>query len=217
MKNMLRKEIRLAASPLSFCFIAFGLLTFCPGYPILLSGFFACLGIFQSFQSAREANDVVYSALLPIPKADVVKSKFIFCVFIQICAFALCTLATLLRMTALAEAAPYLNNALMGANLVYLGYLAVIFGLFNRIFVGGFFKTAYGLAKPFIGFIVAAFLWVGLAESLWHFPGLSALNAFGFGHMTLQTGCLTAGIILYGALTLLALKNAQKSFEKLDL
>ena len=217
MKKMLRKEICLAASPLSFFFILFGLLTFCPGYPILLGGFFVCLGIFQSFQAAREANDMLYSALLPIPKADTVKSKYVFCVFVQLCAFVLCTAATLLRMTALSEALLYRNNALMGANLVYLGELAVLFGLFNVLFVGGFFRTAYGLARPFIGFIAAAFLWVGLAETLWHFPGLSVLNAFGFDHMVLQGLCLAAGLALYGLMTLAAMRRARRSFEKLDL
>ena len=32
---------------------------------------------------------------------------------------------------------------------------AVIFGLFNLIFVGGFFTTAYKFAKPFVAFIIA--------------------------------------------------------------
>ena len=68
MRNILRKEIRLSASILSFLFIPFGLMFFLPGYPVLCGVFFVTLGIFQSFQSAREANDIVFSALLPIAK-----------------------------------------------------------------------------------------------------------------------------------------------------
>ena len=76
MNNLLRKELKLSASPLSYLFIAFGLMTLIPGYPILVGAFFISFGIFQSYQTAREANDILYSALLPISKADVVRSKF---------------------------------------------------------------------------------------------------------------------------------------------
>lgn len=77
MRNILRKEMKLSASVLSYLFILFGLMFFIPGYPILCSAFFVTLGVFQSFQSAREANDIVFSALLPIAKKDVVKGKYL--------------------------------------------------------------------------------------------------------------------------------------------
>ena len=78
MNAMLKKEMRLSASILSYLFIAFAFMTLLPGYPVLCGVFFITLGIFQSFQSAREANDIVFSALLPIAKRDVVKGKFLF-------------------------------------------------------------------------------------------------------------------------------------------
>ena len=66
MGNILRKEMRLSASILSYLFILFGFMFLIPGYPILCGAFFVSLGLFQSFQSAREANDIVFSVLLPI-------------------------------------------------------------------------------------------------------------------------------------------------------
>ena len=71
-------------------------------------------------------------------------------------------------MTVLSEVEVYRNNPLMNANLVYLGFVLLILGLFQCIFVGGFFKTAYRFARPFVTFIVAAFLVVGLGEALFH-------------------------------------------------
>ena len=44
MKNLLNKEIRLAASPLSWLFLVFGLMALIPGYPILVCAFFICFG-----------------------------------------------------------------------------------------------------------------------------------------------------------------------------
>ena len=120
MIKLLRKEIQLAASPLSYFFIGFGLMAFVPGYPILVGSFFVCLGLFQSFQTAREANDLTYTALLPVAKRDVVRAKYAFCCFIEICYFTLTGAVTLIRMTLLSNAAVYRNNVLMNANLVYL-------------------------------------------------------------------------------------------------
>ena len=101
MRNILLKEIKLSASVLSYLFIAFGLMFFIPGYPILCGVFFVTLGIFQSFQSAREANDIVFSTLLPIAKKDVVRGKYLFVCFIEACALILMALATIIRMTVL--------------------------------------------------------------------------------------------------------------------
>ena len=48
------KEMKLSAHCLSFIFILFGLMFFVPSYPVLCGAFFVSLGIFQSFQKARE-------------------------------------------------------------------------------------------------------------------------------------------------------------------
>jgi len=217
MRNILRKEIRLSASPLSFFFVLFGLMFFLPGYPVLCGVFFVTLGIFQSFQNAREANDMVFSALLPIAKRDIVKGKYLFVCFIELCALLLMALAVILRMTVLSDAAVYRHNALMNANPFALGVAFVIFGLYNLIFAGGFFQTAYKLARPFIGYIAAAFLAVGIAEALHHVPGLEALNAFGTEHLALQLLLFLGGAVLWLLMTLLSCRRACRSFEKIDL
>ena len=95
MRNIMLKEIKLCASPLPFLFILYGLMFFLPGYPVLCGVFFVTLGLFQSFQTAREANDIVFSALLPIAKKDVVKGKFLFVCFIEACGLSLMLLAVI--------------------------------------------------------------------------------------------------------------------------
>lgn len=166
MKKLLKKEMMLAASPLSYLFIAFGLMAFLPGYPILIGSFFVCLGIFQTFQHMREANDITYTALLPVAKSDIVKAKYAFCILIELCFFILTSIPVLVRMTVLSDAEIYRNNFLMNANFVYLGFILLILGFFNLIFVGGFFKTAYKFAKPFVTFIIVVFLIICLGETL---------------------------------------------------
>lgn len=217
MKNILRKELTLSASILSYLFTVFGLMFFIPGYPILCGVFFTTLGIFQSFQYAREANDILFSALLPIAKKDVVKSKFLFSCLIEFCSLFLMAFAAILRMTLLKEASVYQSNVMMNANLFALGAAMLMFGLFNLIFVGGFFKTAYQLGKPFLTHIVVAFLIIGIAESLHHIPGLEAVNAFGFEHFHYQLGSLFFGILAYVVITVFSYRHACRSFEGIDL
>ncbi len=217
MRKLLMKEIRLSASPLSFWFILFGLMFFLPGYPILCGVFFVTLGIFQSYQNAREANDIVFSALLPMAKRDVVKGKYLFTCLVELCAFLLMTAAVVLRMTVFADAVVYRNNALMNANFFALGMALVGFGLFNLIFVGGFWKTAYRFSGPFIGYAVAAFLWIGVAEALHYIPGLEALNAFGTERLAVQLLSLAAGALIYAFVTALSYRAACRNFERIDL
>ena len=217
MKALLRKEMRLTSLVLTYLFIAFAFMTLIPGYPILCGVFFITLGIFQTFQSAREANDIVYSALLPVPKTDVVKGKYVFTIFIELCGLAIMTILTLVRMTALKDAMPYKTNALMNANLVFLAFAFFIFGLFNMIFIGGFFKTAYKLGKHFVIYIVVTFFVIGIAEALHHIPGLEALNAFGFDSIGVQVAVFVVGVVLFVGLTLISYKKSCKNFEKIDL
>lgn len=217
MNALLRKEMRLSASILSYLFTAFGFMTLLPGYPILCGVFFITLGIFQSFQNAREANDIVFSALLPVAKHDVVKGKYQFTVLIELCGVFIMTILTILRMTVFSESELYRNNALMNANPFFLGMTLLMFGMFNMIFVGGFFKTAYRFSKPFVTYIIVCFLLIGAAEALHHFPGLEALNAFGFDHIGLQLSLMLCGAVMYVLLTVLSYNKACGNFEKIDL
>ena len=217
MNTLLKKEMRLSTLLLTYLFIGFAFMTLLPGYPILCSVFFITLGIYHSFQNARESNDIVFSALLPIAKRDVVKGKYQFCVLIELCGFFMMAVLTLVRMTAFSESATYHQNALMNANPFFLGMALLIFGMFNLIFVGGFFRTAYSLGKPFVTYIIACFLIIVIGEALHHIPGLEQLNAFGTDHIALQLSALFAGILLYILLTIMSYNKACKSFDNIDL
>lgn len=217
MRNVLKKEMKLSASLLSYLFILFGLMFFLPGYPVLCGVFFVTLGIFQSFQNARETNDILFSALLPIAKKDVVRGKYLFVCFIELCGLLLMGLATVLRMTLFAGSAVYRANALMNANGFALGVACFLFGLFNAVFVGGFFRTAYKFARPFVTYIILGFLTIFIAEALHHIPGLGWLNAFSTEHLKAQLLLLLGGFVAYLLLTLASYKKACRRFETIDL
>ncbi len=217
MKELLKKEFTLTAGTVTYLFIAFGLMAFIPGYPILVSAFFVCLGIQITFQFAREHNDVLYTVLLPVNKSDAVKARYLFCVCIQMMSFLVSSVVAALRMTALREVTVYKENVMLSANLTFLAFMLIIFMLFNVIFVGYFFKTAYKYGKGFVIFAIAAFIVVGIAETLHHIPGLEFLNAVSGSGVLIQIGVFGVGILLYAIGTLLSVNTSIKKFEKLDL
>lgn len=217
MGNLLRKELRLSASILSYLFIPFGLMFLVPGYPILCGAFFVTLGIFQSFQQSREQGDILFSVLLPVSRRNVVLGKYLFSCMIELSSVALMAAAVWMRMTVFSQSAVYRSNPMMNANFFALAMAFVIFGVFNWLFLGGFFQTAYQLAKPFVRYIVAAFFLILAAETLHHLPGWEGFNAFGWEHISFQLGLLGAGIGCYLVLSVGSYQCACRAFEAIDL
>jgi len=213
---LLNKELRLAVSPLSWVFLAGALMTLLPGYPILMGSFFVCLGIFYSFQNAREANDVLFTLLLPVRKRAVAAAKYAVTCLFQLLAFLLMAALTALRMTALADAAVYRANVMMNATPLYLAFALLVFAAFNLLFLGGFFRTAYQIGGPFLAFSAGALLVIFAGEALHHLPGLGFLNAPAGERLGLQLLLLVAGAAVYALVTLLSYRAAARRFEKLD-
>ena len=216
MKKLLYKEMKLSANPLSYWFIAFSAMTMIPRYPILVGSFFICLGIFHTYQQIREYDDITYTVMLPVKKQDVVKAKYLFVLVIELTAFILCTLLTIIRMKVLGNAAPYAANQLMNANAAYLGYVMIVFAAFNGIFLAGFFKTVYKMGKSFIIFCVASFVIVILGEILHHVPGLESLNDPANLSMP-QAAVCAVGVAVFIICTLLSYQKSVKNFEVIDL
>lgn len=215
-KKLFYKEMKLTANPLSYCFIAFSAMTIIPRYPILIGSFFICLGIFHTYQQIREYDDVTYTVMLPIKKQDAVTAKYLFALFIEMTAFILCALLTLIRMKSLGNTAPYVANPMMNANPAYLGYIMMIFAAFNRIFIAGFFKTTYKIGKPFLIFCTVSLSIIIMGETLHHIPGWENLNDSA-NITAAQIVILTAGIIVFLACTWFSYQKAVKDFEKIDL
>lgn len=214
MKHLFKKELTLTASPLSYIFIAFSLMVFIPNYPVLVCAFFICFGIFHSFQAGREANDTLYSTMLPVKKTDIVKSKFLFAVFIQLLALIAIGALSAVRVCILNSVEGYLAGALMNTNLAFIGYLLIVFAFFNILFIGGHFKTAYKIGIPFLLFAVAAFVTVIVGETLHFIPHLEVLND---DYHYSQLIVLGVGIIVYTVGTLLSERISEKRFNTIDL
>ena len=216
MKRLFYKEMKLSANPLTYLFIAFSAMTMIPSYPILVGSFFICLGIFHTYQQIREYDDVTYTVMLPVKKRDIVTAKYLFVLFIELTAFILCTLLTIIRMKILGTAVPYATNQLMNANMAYLGYTMIVFAVFNSIFLAGFFKTTYKIGKPFFIFCVVSFIIIIMGEIIHHIPDLESLNNPSNLSMP-QVVIFAIGVVVFILCTWLSYQKAVKDFEGIDL
>ena len=217
MPNILKKEMKLSASIVTYVFMLFGLMFLLPGYPILCGVFFSTLGIYKSFEYANQANDIEFSLLLPISRKDVIKGKYIFVCMIESGTLFIMILSVLFRMTILKDASFYHTNPLMNANLFALGAACILFGLFNLTFLKGFFKTAYKTGKPFLIYIILCFLGICIFEAMHYFPGLERVNAFGMEDMALQVCLFGIGVVFYIIVSIYSYKKACKQFERIDI
>ena len=217
MKNLLNKELKLATSPLAWIFLLFSVMTFLPGYPILMGPFFLCLGLFQSFQMAREANDTLYTVLLPVRKADAVRAKYTVVCFFELIFLVLIAVFTVIRMTILSEAVPYVKNALMNATPFFLAMALIVFLLFNIIFLGGFFKTAYKIGRPYITFLIVSLIVILAAEALIHVPFLTFLRTPAGEKLPIQFAILAAAAVMFALFTRLSQNRSIERFERIDL
>ncbi len=214
MYKLFMKELRLSSHPLSYVFIIFSFAFLVPGYPVLCAPFFVSLGIFQSFQKARENGDILFSVLLPLSKKDTVKGKFIFVLFIELCSALVMAGGVVLRGTTLRYNPIYLTNPMMNADLTALSCAFFIFALFNLIFVGGFFRTAYNIGWPFLVYALCAFTVVGIGEVTSH---LSFMQRFDNIWAVRQFVAFIIGILLYFIITFLSYRMSVRRFENLDL
>ena len=161
MKNLLYKEFSLCMPlqvPLFFCF-AFMLMI--PSYPYLVAGFFICNAIFYSFMTAAMENDVTFSLLLPVSKAEIVRAKIAFVLIIQC--------VSLLFFSGVATLNFFVNhnqgnNAGTSSSLTLIGAFLLLYSVFNLSFIPRYYKAPHKAGKIFLVSAIAVFVFIAIFE-----------------------------------------------------
>ena len=214
MKALLSKQLRLNCHPMTLVFLMAGVFLLIPNYPYTVSFFYVTLGIFFMFQNAREQRDADFCAILPIRKRDGVKAACLFTVLVEVTAAVLAIPFAVLS----AHINPIgTNQAGMDANASLFALALILMGLFNRIFLPGFFKTGYKVGGPFLKASVVMTLVVICDIVLAHLPGLEWLDQTDAASCIRQLPLLAAGVIIFAALSLWAYRRAAVLYEKVDL
>ncbi len=214
MKALLYKEARLA-SLLTYFFLLFSLTVLIPNYPSLLGAFFICFGLFHTFQKGRENGEPLFTALMPIRKSDVVRSRFLFAALIRFCGLLLTLLFSLLRAHFLKDVPVYAQEQLLKPGFVLLSWMLLIYAAFDRVFMSQFYRTGRKLGVPFLLFSMVSVVMIFVSEILPHIPGMEWMNDGFSGGKPLYMFLISC--IIYGIVSFCSCRLSCRRFEKAEI
>lgn len=218
MRVLLKKEFSLCAHPTCFVFLAFACFVFIPNYPYEVMFFFSGLSVFFVCLTARENGDAAFTCTLPVKKSEAVLARMLMCVILQIALLACAALTTTVKQLFL-PAEMQVNMAGMAANTAFLGFGALILGVFNVIFFPVYYAHPEKVGKPFIFASAAEFAIIILLIVLRYAAPFfrDTLNTPDPVNIGAKVAVLCAGLALYAALSLIAVRVSAKHFRQTDL
>lgn len=215
MKQLLRKEFTLSFFPLPYCFLLLAGLLLIPNYPYLVTFFYTTLGIMFLFQYNRENHDIAYMMTLPIRKREMVLSRLLQVVVIELLQIVVC-----IPFMAVRGLYAHLNNQVgFEANAALLGLGLGMLGLFNLVFLPGFYKNGYSVGIPFLKSSIVSALYICLMEVLLRIVPYFAryCDSMAPADQLWQLPVLVTGLVLYVLFTWLSWRVSIKRFVRLDL
>lgn len=213
MKELLYKEFKLAVNPAFYILLLLPVLILIPSwiYFIAMSYLFFIV-IPNVFLMANSNNDTFFSILMPVKKSDLVKSKLMSVIILEILNIAIAVPFAIINFIL------YKNNFFMDPNIAFFGFVLIMYAIFNLTFIPGYYKTGYKIAFPIIKAIIFAVLFAFLIETMrFVFPDIRSLFDTHNGSIIWQLLILMAGIIIFILSNITAFKLSAKRFEKLDL
>lgn len=216
LRLLFKKEWALSLKPAAFVYFYWllALTLLAPNYPYCVALGYCLIGIPNLFTLFRANKDLEFNAMLPISRSEIVTSKFLAVVFIQAMQILLAIPVALLSALWINPAG---NAVGLDANITLFACTFIEFGIFNIIFLPGFFATGYRVARPtfwaFVGYLLA----LGCIETL--FACIPTLNVIfdGYQYLGAQAGLLALGIGIYCVTLFIAYKLSVRRFLKVNL
>ncbi|GIP19411.1 ABC transporter [Paenibacillus montaniterrae] len=216
MYNLLIKELKIGVSPF-FYILPFltGALMLIPGWLYFLVILYFCfITVPNMLGGYKSQNDLMFTSVLPVTKADIVKSKVAFFVILELLHIVIAAIFGFISI----RLYPDLTYLFYSPTLGFWGLCFVMLAIFNIILIPMYFKTAYKYGAATIASTTAAILFAGSAELLGIqnsyvydlFKGTGAHN------LIVQLSLLVAGVAIFAILTIIAYHIAKKRFLKVE-
>jgi hypothetical protein len=212
MRNLLYKEFHLAIHPLFYLVALFGLLLLIPQwlYFIALMYFFF-IAVPNIFTYSKSQGDIAFSMSLPVRRSDIVKSRVMSLALLELLQIVTAAIFAVVNKLLYPE-----GNFLLDANIAFIGFVFMMYGLFNIVIFPMFYKTAYKIAGPSITAITVTVLFAAAVEmAVQAIPFARTLD--GWDNIGAQVVVLILGIVLFILLSLLSSKISVKRFERVNI
>ena len=162
MKNLILKDLKLSVHPTIAIYAAVaGGLMFVPAYPRSMAFLYSIIGIFMIFQCDLQNHDRTFCCLLPVTKKQIVKSRVLSVILIQLGLMLIsipCAVAarTILKNTS--------NPAGMNANAIMYAIVLIGYAVCNRIMIPNGYRKNFKIVWSFFVSLAAYILISGTAE-----------------------------------------------------
>lgn len=212
MRNLLYKEFRLAIHPSFLLMSLFGALVLIPQWLYFFAlMYFFFLSVPNIFTGAKAQNDIMFTALLPVCRRDIVKARVLSIALLELLQLLVTAVFVLINMAIYPQ-----GSFMLDANIAYIGFGFMLFGVFNLIMLPMFYKTAYKIAIPItVSTGVVMLLAAGIEALVLLVPAAKVFD--GTQHIGLHLGVLAIGIALFFGLTALSYPLSAKRFEKVNI
>lgn len=219
LKKLFKKEWQLSLKPVAgnYFIIFYWLLAFtllAPNYPYCVAFGYCLIGIPNLFTLYKANKDLEFNAMLPITRAEIVKSKFLSVILIEMVQILIAIPVAILSALVVNPAG---NSVGLDANFTLFASTLIEFSVFNIIFLPQFFATGYKVAVPTIWAFVGYLLTLGIFEAL--IAIIPTLNMIfdGYVYIGAQLGLLAVGIAVYCVTIFVAYRLSVKNFLKVNL
>jgi hypothetical protein len=212
MKTLLYKEFRLGITPLFYLSLLFSLLLLIPQWVFLLVPMYFLFTVVPNiFAIAKAQNDIVFSAMMPVRRRDIVKARIASVVILELAQVMMIVIFSVIHQKLYSA-----GNFLMEPNAAYIGCVFLMYGIFNLVFFPMFYRTAYKIGVPVIAGIAAAVVFSILAEFVIQaVPPLRVLG--GRDHIGAQLAVTAGGAAVSALLSIAAYRMSAKRFERIGL
>ena len=212
---VLKKELFLSTHPAIYLFALLGLMTLIPSYPGVVGIGYVMLAVMQSDGIRRANKDLEFTLLLPAKRSFAVVGKALFVIAIELLTLVFASIGAVLAFII----SPAGNITSIDANFAFFGIALVCLGIYNAIYISGFFETGYKTGLPtlfgtlgFLAFYTVAELLVNLIPTLSHL-----IDGYSADGLWIRLAVFVVGALIYALLTFLGIKRGQKNFEKVSL
>ena len=213
--TLLLKESRLVVPPAYLGFAALTLFNLIPHYPMILGISYFMLALFIALSEANANKDHEFTISLPITRDSVVRAKHLTVVAVELIQLGALALVAVVA----AQLNPEGSAVSLDGNFAFFGVVLVSLGLFNLVFLPGYFATGYRTGRPgvlaalvFFGSYAIAEVVVALVP-----PVQDVLDTLDPAMAGRQLLVLAAGALVYVGLTLVSYRLSVARFDRVNL
>jgi len=217
MINLVMKDLKLGVNPFFFVMpLLTGALMLIPGWIYFLVPLYFCwLTVPNLFGGLKAQNDLIFTAMMPATKKDMVKARVTVLVLLELLHLVVAMLFGWFTLRLYPEMVYYFFAPHLG----FWGLCFAMMALFNLVFIPLYYKTAYKYGFATSASIAAAMLFAGVAQwiGIQNSHVADLFNGAGADNAGLQATLLLAGIVLFVACTMLAYRIGYRRFLKVEI